>query len=80
MDFSVFFILIITIIVHISFAKGIYQDTRRIGTPSFVSPIIWVLATVIGGVFAAAIYWVMHHSRLNPSVGNSSPNNDFLDT
>ncbi len=59
---------VLTIIVHVTFAVAVYRDAKRIGTPVFVESIIWMLATLIGGVVTAAIYWALHHSRLNPSI------------
>ena len=61
----------IVIIVHISFAIAVFRDATRLPAPQkpiSVSPIIWFLATLISGIFVATIYWLMHHSRLNPSV------------
>lgn len=68
--FWIIFYVIIAI-VHIAFAVGVYNDaedlyekTKR--APFFVNSIIWTLATLIGGVFVAGIYWAIHHSTLNP--------------
>ena len=67
---SIFWIVafwIATIIVHITFAVAVYRDAKRFGSPIFVESIIWMLATLIGGVVTAAIYWALHHSSLNTS-------------
>ena len=61
----------ITIIVHICFALAVSEDADSLPDgrkPIFVGRGIWFLATLFGGLFTAAIYWVMHHSRLNESV------------
>ena len=62
---------IIVAIVHIAFAIVVFRDAiylRDPRKPIFVGRIIWFLATLIGGVFVAGSYWIMHHSRLNQSV------------
>jgi hypothetical protein len=53
-----------------AFAFAIYRDAnslqRVFGLPrvGFVSPFIWAAATLLGSVFVAVAYWVIHHSRL----------------
>ncbi len=58
---------VLTAIVHITFAVAVYRDANRLGSPVFVGAGIWLIATLIGGVFVAAIYWAIHRSGLNPS-------------
>jgi hypothetical protein len=59
----------LTAVVHVCFAVAVVQDIargRKEGrNPWLVGPEIWALATLAGGVFVAAVYWVMHHSSLN---------------
>jgi hypothetical protein len=60
-------------LVHISFAFSIYTDIedRFVSTRHksyLVGKFTWTLATLLGGVFVAAIYWVMHYSTLNPII------------
>ena len=67
---------VITAVVHIAFAIALFRDATNLPAdrkPIFVGRIIWFLATLVGGVFVAAIYWVMHHSRLNQSVPVTPP-------
>ncbi len=59
---------VVTVIIHITFAVAVYRDAKSLATPIFVGSVIWMLVTLIGGVFVAAIYWAMHHSRLNSSI------------
>lgn len=60
-------------IVHVCFALAVYKNAsgplrRALRKPIFVGPFVWALATLLGGVFVAAIYWGMHYSRLNTTV------------
>ncbi len=51
-------------VVHIVFAMGVSSDARQI-EPKFASSSTWALATLLGGVFVAAAYWVIHRSTLS---------------
>ncbi len=75
-----FFLLLMIAIIHISFAIGVYQDAKLRGHAIFVQAEIWLLATVLGGVLVATVYWLMHHSRLNPAIGvrQVEPHDDLL--
>ena len=57
--------LILKILVNILFASAVARDigelTRRHRKPILTSGFVWVLATLVGGVFVAAVYWFMHH-------------------
>ena len=60
---------ILTAIVHIALALGVLTDSYRMlqhrhrGT-FLVGGGMWALAVLLGGVVAAGIYWVIHHSTL----------------
>jgi hypothetical protein len=76
--FAVFWIAILC--VHIAFTLATYYDAsllNRRGTGTiFVSPFIWGLAVLIGGLVTVTIYWAMHHSELRrkaPVPGNPIP-------
>jgi hypothetical protein len=70
-------------VVNILFAATVLADARRFDAPGsprmpqtrrqlvLVGPGVWALATLLGGVFIAAIYWGMHHSTLNPEVART---------
>ena len=61
----------IVVIVHISFAIAVFRDATSLPAsrkPISVSPVIWFLAILFGGIFVTTLYWIMHHSRLNQSV------------
>ena len=66
---------VLIILVHIVFAIAVYRDAIRLDrtrTLIIVGPGIWGIATLLGGVITAAIYWAMHHSRLNPDIPMAS--------
>jgi hypothetical protein len=70
----------VTIMIHIAFTIAVQRDAaalNRKGTGTiYVSPIVWSLSVLIGGVFLAAIYWIIHHSELRrtePVPGNPGP-------
>ena len=66
---------ILTVLIHIVFAIAVYRDATRLDRTRaliIVGPGIWCIATLLGGVITAAIYWAMHHSRLNPDVPMAS--------
>ncbi len=62
-------------VVNIAFAIGVFVDADLMFVKTkketyLVSKWIWALATLIGGVFIAGIYWLVHHSKLNPNLSN----------
>lgn len=65
-----FFYLIALIngILHFIFAGAVAKDAGRLHRlgikPVLVSAPTWAFATLIGGVFTATIYWLLHHSTL----------------
>ena len=64
-------VTVLTVLVHIVFAVAVYRDATRLDRTRaliIVGPGIWCIATLLGGVITAAIYWAMHHSRLNPDI------------
>lgn len=69
---------LIALIVNIAFAAAVYHDAaHRVEAYDhlwFVSPILWAAATLVGSVFVAAVYWLMHYSRLAPP--NTPPYTD----
>ena len=64
-------ISVIGILIKIVFAIAVYRDAVRLDrtrTLIIAGPAIWGIATLFGGVVTAAIYWAMHHSRLNSDI------------
>ncbi len=66
--FILWAIMLINLIVHIIFANAIIHDAakkkRMKQETVFVSGITWAFATLIGGVFVAGLYWLVHYSSL----------------
>lgn len=64
-------ILLITALIHIVFAGAVARDSGELvkagERPLLVSGIFWAFATLTGGVFVAAVYWILHHSKLTRS-------------
>ena len=65
-------VAVLTVLVHVVFAVAVYRDAKRLQTPIFLSSALWCVATLVGGVLTAAIYWGMHHSVLNPAISAAS--------
>jgi len=61
------FILLLNALIHIIFAGAVAKDAGLIlkqGQRTYlVSGLTWAFATLIGGVFIAAVYWFMHHLK-----------------
>ena len=57
------------LVIHIAFALAVLADTRRLVDRQarqlvLVPGWVWALATLLGGVFVAAVYWLLHRSTL----------------
>ena len=61
-------LLIINIIVHIIFAGAVAKDGGQLSKNQqktiLVSTLVWSFTTLLGGIWVATIYWVLHHSKL----------------
>lgn len=66
-----YLIIFLKALVNIFFASAVAKDAgelnKRHRKTILVSAIVWVLATLVGGIFVAAIYWFMHHWPRNKS-------------
>jgi len=62
-------VLILTILVHVAFCGAVIGDGRRLKQHGkdtvLVGFEIWAVATLLGGVFVAAIYWAVHYSKFS---------------
>ena len=57
-------------LVNIFFAIGVYKDAESLRSDSkrrtqLVVAWVWVLATLLGGIFVGVAYWVIHRSTFN---------------
>jgi hypothetical protein len=64
-------VFLVTVVVHVCFAFAVWVDgglmeqhQRR--STFLVGAGLWALATLLGGVFVAGVYWAVHHSTLRP--------------
>ncbi len=66
------FYFIALAVLHLAMSSAVYSDACRLKThlrsgTFLVGPGMWWLATLLGGMVAVAIYWLIHHSRLRPA-------------
>ena len=62
---------LIHIAVVIGCAMAVAEANKRMEAqgrrPEMLSPLIWILACLVGGVLTVALYWGMHFSTLSRS-------------
>jgi hypothetical protein len=69
---------ILTAVVHLCFAAAVFNDAETLLLHAqrktvLVGCGLWALATLLGGVFVAAIYWLLHHSSIFPPPPTTVP-------
>ena len=61
--------LIVTVVVTIIFASAVAKDAGRLSkrhhSTWLTSGIVWAFATLVGGVWVVAVYWLVHYSSLS---------------
>lgn len=63
---------LVTALTHLLFAIGVFRDAVKLRNSLppretvLVGPVIWSLATLIGGPLMAAVYWALNRSTLRP--------------
>ncbi len=74
-----YLILLVNVFLHIVFAGAVAKDggrLQKLGQKTLlVSPYIWAFAVLVGGVFTAVVYWLMHHSTLTRVVSTTPQGN-----
>ena len=68
---------LVTAVVHLAFALAVWRAggqlvDRGSGT-MLVGPFIWGLATPVGGVVAAGVFWMLHYSTLRRRAAMAEP-------
>jgi len=75
---QIFFL--INALIHVLFAGGVAKDCGKLRLsklePILVSPSVWAFSTLIGGVWVAAMYWLLHHSTLTRYARSSHENSN----
>jgi len=67
-------LMVLGAILHVTLAMAVYPDAQSLALPDgrrgtfLVGPEIWAVGVLLGGLAAAAIYWVIHHSTLRPVI------------
>jgi hypothetical protein len=78
---------LLTVIIDVAFACAVFRDADLLWQNErrktfLVGGLVWALATLLGGVFVAGVYWIIHHSTLRapsrPAVASPNPETDAV--
>ena len=73
---------LVGIILNLFLAVGVYLEASNRSLRGrklwFIGPFLWAIFTFMGGIFTAAIYWVMHHSTLGPIETDTRPRSSSI--
>lgn len=62
-------VIVATFVLNLLFAVGVNEDAYKLRDEGSMTQIVsqptWVLATLVVGVFVAALYWLIHRSTLS---------------
>ncbi len=74
MEWPVIWLLLLFFLVHVVASGVVFNETmthssRRVPKvrPVLLPSSIWAVAVLFTGIVGLGIYWVMHHSTLNPA-------------
>ncbi len=58
----------LTFLVHVFFAVGVFRAARGLRRRGekliFAPPVVWAIHTLLWGMCALLLYWLIHHSSL----------------
>jgi hypothetical protein len=63
---------LVSFFVQFGLAVAVYDDAKRINSdrlPMKIGPALWGAATLLGGIVAVGIYWLIYHSGLRSDRG-----------
>lgn len=61
---------LVSFFVQLGLAVAVYDDAKRVDTTRQalrIGAFAWACVTLLGGVIAVGIYWVIYHSNLRPN-------------
>lgn len=65
----------VTYLIQLILAYGVYHEAEKLKQYGqklwFVGSFLWFLLTLIGGLLAAAAFWLIHHSNLKTEDTNA---------
>ncbi len=63
-------LMIARLIVRLAITHAVWIDSNELQKKGqkieFLGPHLWIGAVMVGGIIAAGIYWLIHHSSIKP--------------